>query len=144
MPERWPRLSDTLTAGVGLDVCQSCGIYEGPMSCWQEHDDHDQREYRLVVLCRLCGDRLIEKHPRLYRRLDHFEPWPGAMELCRFCDHRAGNRCHNKTAKVNGGPGLEIRGPQPSAAIICKRGGTSRTAAVYPGPSVSCSGRSET
>lgn len=73
---------------------------------WQENDEHDHPEPIIVELCDLCGKELIEKHPRLYRQLDRWEPWPGTMELCRTCIHRDGARC--RMAKFNGGTGVRI------------------------------------
>jgi len=88
------RLSETLTGPRDLYHCQSCSTTED-LSRWQEHDEFDKPEAVCVVLCKGCDEKLIEKHPRLYRRLALNEPAPGAMAICADCRHRDGNRCCN-------------------------------------------------
>jgi hypothetical protein len=123
----WPRLSETLT--YPPDVCQRCGNGQlwtdgepadwfvdastGQLYRWQEHDENDQREPILIVLCEDCAKRIIERHPRLYRQLQPHEPFPGAMPLCRDCVHRNELRCEHPDAKANGGSGLELIFPKP-------------------------------
>lgn len=118
MPDKeWPRLSETLTGLRSPDHCQCCGADAGLMhlSRWQEHDQADQREPIVVVLCRPCVDLLIEAHPRLYRQLDPNEPFPGAMPVCLDCMRREGVTCTSPMLLRNGGPGL----PLPAPDTVC-------------------------
>lgn len=139
MSEKFPRLTVTLQPAIcvtSMYICHSCGgTHE--LSRWQEHDDRDQPEYKMTILCKRCSDRLIEKHPRLYRQLDKYEPWPGGMALCQDCKWREGVYCKNKRAQVNGGPGLQMKYPPPAQAF-CRPGGR-RT--IYLGPVTECDGK---
>ena len=114
-----PRLSETLESLAWPRRCQACGAEltrpasrlrpstgRAPATIWQEHDDADRPELRYIVLCGACADRLIEPHPRLYRRLDRNEPAPGVMRICEDCRHRQGGRCVSPRARAHGGPGL--------------------------------------
>lgn len=141
----WPRLSETLTGPRLPDACQSCGLSDGvTLSAWQEHDDEDRREMILVMLCRLCAKRLIDKHPRLYRQLEPNEPWPGAIPLCLDCRHRTDLRCGHPEARANGGPGIELRMPRPTITHVSRSPRRlSGYVTIYPGPVRSCSGREE-
>jgi hypothetical protein len=141
----WPRLSETLPHPRDLRCCQACGSdilaslipVDGPketapytqpvvavpgLDIWQEHDEADQPEHIYVVLCDPCAARLIEPHPRLYRRLDRWEPAPGIMPACRDCVHRKGLACGNPLLKANGGPGLPINAPIEGEGFACTRG----------------------
>ena len=114
----------------------SPGVY-----AWQEHDDLDQPEPIIVMLCTACSDRLIEPHPRLYRRLERNEPCPGIMSLCLECAFHAGVRCLCPEAHINGGPGLRLEHDPPISTHLnygVGRGGATFT--VYPNPVRSCSG----
>ncbi len=108
-----------------------------PLRAWQEHDDEDRPEPIAVVLCRVCGRRLIGPHPRLYQELALNQPFAGVMELCVSCRFRNGVRCAHPDLKANGGPGLAI--PSPSFAHVCGRlAGPSGD--VYLHPPTSCAG----
>jgi hypothetical protein len=61
---------------VDLKHCASCRETTR-LSRWMEHDFRDQPEPRCVVLCWLCSNKLIEPHPRLYKKLADNEPFPG-------------------------------------------------------------------
>lgn len=162
MRKPWPRLTESLAPPMfAADPwhCQSCGVmgaidqsnepplYAGPLdplSAWQEHDEDDQPEARAVVLCEPCADRIIEPHPRLYRRLERYEPLAGLMAICAECIFRAGTRCTSPQARINGGGGIEIIHPKPSHTHICGRGRKGpccQTITLYHGPAVACSGR---
>jgi hypothetical protein len=113
------------------------GIY-----AWQEHDEDDQPEPIIVMLCTDCSDRLVGPHPRLYSRLTRNEPCAGIMPLCLECAFRAGVRCTNPEAGMNGGPGLEFDHDPPLSGHISYgigRGGAFYT--IYPNPVRACSGR---
>lgn len=115
----------------------SPGVY-----AWQEHDDQDQPSSIAIMLCTDCSGRLIEPHPRLYRRLGRNEPFPGIMLPCIECAFRAGVRCTHPEARVNGGPGLQLDQDPPMSTHVrfgVGRGGACST--VYPNPVRSCSGR---
>jgi hypothetical protein len=85
---------------------------------WQECDHHDERQARVIVLCNKCGTAVIGPHPRLYHRLATNAPWPGCMELCVDCKHRAGVACTHPRAKVNGGEGVLITIKPPVRAFV--------------------------
>ena len=108
MSKEWPRLTVTLTGPNKPEVCRSCG--EPADDLWQEHDGDDRPEFRYLWLCRKCGDRLIEPHPRLYNQLSNYAPAPGAMRICTDCPHRTDKGiCACPAAKANGGPGILIQ-----------------------------------
>jgi hypothetical protein len=153
-----PRLSRDLF--YPADVCQHCGNGQlfndrsdtaffadasvGELARWQEHDELDQREPILIVLCERCADQLIEPHPRLYRRLRPNEPFPGAMPLCRDCVHRHEVRCEHPNAKANGGAGVELIFPKPTVAFIdgTRNGKKAGWREVwFPGPVQHCTAR---
>lgn len=143
--EKWPRLSETLTGQQHPHVCQSCrqrSIDGEALAYWQECNDRDVREYRIIALCVACSDRLIEPHPRLYHRLDKHQPMPGVMAICLDCRHRDGVRCQSPQAQFNGGPGLNVIFPKPSSVHLC-RSPRSKSGWVhyYPGPPTACDGR---
>lgn len=146
IPKPWPRLTETLTGPKSPDACQACGANRSPgdlaLTHWLECDDNDQKEPKLVVLCKPCADRLIEPHPRLYHQLSTHEPFPGGMELCLACKHRDGVRCTNPDAQINGGPGLKIKAPG-SYAHVCRTPRRLSGWAYLGGPATECSGREE-
>lgn len=117
MPDKeWPRLSETLTGPRSPIQCQGCGATSTrKLARWQEHDQADQREPIIVVLCEPCSSKLIEPHPRLYRHLDWNEPFPGAMLICWDCTQREGVTCTSPLLLRNGGPGL----PLPAPDTVC-------------------------
>jgi hypothetical protein len=122
MPE-WPRLSETLSHPRTLVACQACGRGELPsinLAVWQEHDEADRPEPIFLVLCDACA-RLIEPHPRLYRRVDRWAPAPGIMPTCSGCRHQDALRCRSPLLKANGGPGLPIRSGVAAQGFACSR-----------------------
>lgn len=120
----WPRLSETLTGPKSPIHCQSCGLVSTrDLSRWQEHDQADQREPIVVVLCERCSTKLIEPHQRLYRRLPRNEPFPGSMRLCIDCGRREGVTCMSDLLRRNGGPGLPMPAPDATAFVDGVRNG---------------------
>ncbi|HYG36368.1 MAG TPA: hypothetical protein VEC99_16360 [Clostridia bacterium] len=119
-----PRLTTTCKGPVHPHVCQCCGEAlrlgkgERNLTRWQEHDHQDKPEFRVVALCKTCENRLIEKHPRLYRSLQDNEPWPGCMDLCLDCRYREGVSCRHVDAKANGGKGVAISIARPISAMV--------------------------
>lgn len=106
------------------NACAGCGQTYGDeeaekqLTKWQEHDHNDEPEIKVVLLCKQCGDRLIEQHPRLYTALDRFLPFPGAMVICGPCKWRRDLNCACPLAKINGGPGMKYQQPQPTSGFI--------------------------
>jgi hypothetical protein len=138
--EKWPRLTVTLRRPMpDIYLCQKCGGKD-ELQRWQECDDKDRPEYALVILCRECSDAIIKPHPRLYRCLHKFQPWPGAMSICNDCRMREGLWCSNPDAKINGGAGLTLIGPAPMRGFI-DGPGVHGIAEIYPGPVTSCDGK---
>ncbi len=142
----WQRLSVELPQRERLNQCRACGATPGKHDCqvWQECDSEDRPEVRYVVLCTACADRLIEKHPRLYRQILMNEPTPGVMAICQDCIHRKGTTC--TAAKAHGGPGVKFPAPNSSGFIdgTDKRGrrcGRSFQAWDKPMGESDCSGR---
>lgn len=133
----WPKLSETLAHPRRPDGCQSCGATSAELVRWEECDEWDRQTGVLVVLCLPCDKRLINPHPRLYRHVHRWQPWPGAMELCVACTHRDGLHCAHPDLRANGGPGLGITFPKPDDVILCP-GGLRR---LYQGPPTKCEGR---
>lgn len=115
-----PGLSATLHFFPTPDVCQSCGSSD-ELVRWRECDEWDQPTMAVVVLCAKCSRKLIEKHPRMYHRLQEFEPFPGSMTLCMDCPMREGVSCKSPIAKHNGGAGMRIDGVG-SAGFFCPGG----------------------
>lgn len=132
----WPRLT-MLLGPTHPHQCQRCGG-EADLSRWQEHDAVDQPEPRVVVLCLTCEEAVIEKHPRLYRRLEHYEPFPGSMHLCVDCEWREGVTCSHPDLMANGGPGLAVT-PTSYGKMFLSPGGAFEDW----GPTKHCAGRSE-
>lgn len=140
---QWPRLSADLPGKKHIDTCQGCGSQRRDLFIWQECDEHDRPEMIFVVLCKPCTDRLIEPHPRLYKRRANVDPMPGAMVLCIPCKHRDGTRCANTKATMNGGQGLNIIGPKPDVAFVHGTRNGRRCGwreVIYPGPPIACTG----
>lgn len=152
----WPRLSETLPHREP-GRCNACGVEGNDMlvggnlsatpslTTWQECDRDDRPEARYVLLCRPCGERLIDPHPRLYRALPRFTPAPGAMPICGDCAHRDGCRCASPSARYNGGEGILIHGPAPSTVHVLRADEKGRRCGSweqwYPGPSTRCTGK---
>lgn len=149
MSEPWPKLSETLRFERSPLSCQSCGhsAQEGTkLERHQECDDKDQPTLVLVILCDRCAKQLIEKHPRLYQRIDINKPWPGAMALCDGCKFRKDLSCQHPDLKQNGGNGLYIKFAEPMRGFWDgsdpKTG--RRTGGMferYPAPPSECRGR---
>jgi hypothetical protein len=142
----WPRLSQDLGGTKHPNLCQSCGaehdLSDGIGSKrFQEHDDEDQPEPIVLVLCRDCQARLIDPHPRLYRRLDPNEPWPGCMTLCLDCRHRTDVTCTHPDLKSNGGPGLTITMRKPITAHVTMARGRGYWSRIFLEPPTACAGK---
>jgi len=155
------RLSVDLPHPRRPDTCQACGAegaIHGNSGCvgeygvgevdagvlqlirWHEHDERDNPQRIVVVLCKRCADRIIKPHPRLYAALQPFAPWPGAMPVCVSCRHRAGLDCKHPDLKANGGGGLVMKFPQPQQVHLNIRGGGGGWRNFWRGP-VTCEGR---
>lgn len=123
-PPPWFKLSDTLTGPKSPDRCQSCGAAGEPdsrdITRWQECDHSDRPTAVVVVLCKPCGGRLIEPHPRLYRALEPNDPHPGSNGVCLDCPHRAGVNCGHPDAKANGGAGVLLAVGKPTEVHLCR------------------------
>lgn len=142
--KEWPRLTD-MPGPRHPRMCQSCGHEDADLDIWQEHDMIDHPEYKAIVLCQPCSDKLIEPHPRLYKQLSIHWPYPGLMAICIDCKYRVGTHC--PVAKFNGGPGVMVNHPEPFRMHIDgtrngKRYGEWITR--YSGPATECSGREVT
>ena len=120
-----PRLSETLSPIRRPFDCQRCGaippVGGEPLTAWQEHNDADRPETIFVLLCRKCADKVIEPHPRLYRRLSRNEPAPGVMQICSGCIYQIEGRCTSDLLRSRGGPGLKFPGPD-TTVHICRAG----------------------
>jgi hypothetical protein len=138
----WPRLTDDLAGPRHPYQCQRCGTSDPGklLDRWQECDDRDKREPRVVVLCAGCSKAVVDPHPRLYHRMHRNDPMPGSMELCVGCQWRRGVSCSHFDLKANGGPGLAITQCKPVDAFWCggKYSGFART---WPEPPSACAGR---
>lgn len=117
MAKSWPRLSQTLPPPESREKCQRCGDRE-LVQIWQEHDEADRPEPVYVALCKQCSEKIIDPHPRLYARLDCYEPLPGTMHTCTDCTLRKGLTCTSPLLMANGGAGLPVRSPQPTVMFI--------------------------
>jgi hypothetical protein len=144
---RLPGLSVTLPHDPHPARCQSCGLHAGgDLVRWVECDPWDQPTDMSVVLCRPCGECLIDAHPRLYREIPPNEPRTGCMGLCVKCAHRRGTRCSHPDAKSNGGAGLEVIIDRPREMhVFCSRGRkggqSSGWVREWPSPARECVGR---
>lgn len=139
---KFPKLSQTLTNPAGPRSCMNCGA-NGFCLIWREHDDLDQPTETLISLCEDCG-KIIEPHPRLYARLDVYQPIPGTMDICKDCIHRDGLICQNPLQKRLGGSGLPVQFPKPSVMFIDgKTGGKrwGRQEQVFRPGEITCQGR---
>lgn len=120
------------------DCCQYCSqkFPRERMSIWQEHDHEDKPEGRAVLLCDRCSARVIEPHPRLYSNKGINWPFPGLTPVCVGCVHREATG-HCKAAKINGGPGVEMKYEPPIRGFIdgAKYSGPFTT---YPKPATGC------
>jgi hypothetical protein len=140
-PTTWPKLSEQLPGPRAPRICQACATEASPPRWWEECDERDQPTGVLVILCPQCSNRLVEKHPRLYRRIDWPSPRPGAMEICVACTFRRELACQHPDLKANGGPGLSIQIPQPIRGFRCIRGGRGGEFRMYPHEPRECAGR---
>lgn len=143
----WPKLSETVSPLVDFFTCQRCGNRDEHNHPWRwlEHDHRDRPTTKVVFLCRACSDEIIERHPRLYRRLDHWEPLPGSMPVCCGCIHNKGATCTNPDALINGGKGIALRFPEPSVAFVdglTNGEAWGRQAVMWKGP-VACDAKEE-
>jgi hypothetical protein len=96
---------------------EECPIDRGPER-WQECDHNDRPENCLIILCRVCSDKVIKPHPRLYINRANNDPWPGAMAICVDCKLRQGTACTAPEAKANGGPGVMLTVATPIHAMV--------------------------
>ena len=145
----WPKLSESLGGPRHPRMCQSCDMpmFDVPdrddetLTYWLECDGLDRPTNVVVVLCKQCADRLIERHPRLYSQLQPNEVFPGAMPLCVDCRVREGLRCAK--ARINGGPGVRVTQRRGPMAIVCgTRNGRRFSARVaHYLPATACDGR---
>lgn len=121
MRKPWPKLSEapSLFGDKSPGACQQCGRTPGDVDLfrWREHDDADRPTSVVVVLCREC-ESIIEPHPRLYARLDPFEPHPGSMAICTNCRFRVGLACDHPNLLEKGGPGLKLIYPKPGVMFV--------------------------
>lgn len=125
MNENTHRLTD-LPGEKHPHKCQSCGqqgFLSGAggiqlLTRWQECDDRDKKELKVVVLCYVCARDSIQQHPRLYHQLDKNTPFPGAMSICIPCRHRSGVTCRHPKAKINGGFGVALTIGAPISGFI--------------------------
>jgi hypothetical protein len=116
VPEKFPRLSKTLKPFRDLDICQQCGS-QSLVTRWQECDDNDKPQAIIVYLCKGCS-RVIEPHPRLYKSMGPFEPFPGTMKICVDCKFRDKAHCKHPRSVWNGGHGLKVAIEKPSVAFL--------------------------
>ena len=117
----WPRLSETLKHPRALDTCQSCGQiaeFGGELDRWQEHDDSDLPSPTVLILCRPCSDHIVSRHKRLYSCTETNAPFPGSMPVCEGCPFNDALRCAHPKLKANGGEGLPLSFPKPSAGFV--------------------------
>lgn len=137
--ESWPRLTEDLPGPRTPVACQACGEGEN-LTRWQEHDDLDRPEHRVVVLCHTCAEQWIEPHPRLYAALGPYDPFPGCMAICLDCVHRDGTRCTHPRANANGGTGVELSIKAPSQVHFYRRGKGARSGweTVWTRPARAC------
>lgn len=118
----WPKLSETLPAAVNMGTCQRCADTKNLIARWREHDETDRPSNAVIILCKPCSDAIIEPHPRLYSKMDGFEPWPGTMPICVGCKHHDGAiKCRSPKLLENGGTGLKMTYPTPSTGFIDRR-----------------------
>lgn len=138
---RKPGLSVTLTFPRRLDACQACGREMFELRRWQECDENDKPTPVLVMLCERCEKRLINAHPRLYRQIDKWAPWPGAMELCVGCKFLDALACRSPLLKANGGAGLPVTPGASDDVHLNYGGGRGEFKKMYHSPPSKCDGR---
>lgn len=154
--KNWPRLSTSLNPFINVRTCQCCGNACEPypelsgqrqqlraIRLWQECDESDQPEPIVVALCDPCAEKIIEPHPRLYRRLSSLNhPIPGVTAVCPGCIFQEGSRCKCPESLANGGAGIRLKGPRPQRGFIdgVKYRGPFE---FYSEPITACTGRKE-
>jgi len=142
----WPRLTEQLAGrATELHQCWKClatakGI---GLARWQEHDERDQPEPRIIILCAKCASEIIAPHPRLYREMTHNEPWPGAMAVCVKCRWRQIASCTNPAARTNGGRGVKLTLASPPMHAMVDGPRYRGPMTIYTGPVVACEQRQE-
>ena len=122
----WPKLSDRQLESGACCICGARAALGVELHAWEEHDEADRPTDIAVEVCEACVARkLIDKHPRLYRKLDPMEPFPGCMRICEGCRFKEGPSCTHPAAKRNGGDGVTITVAHAIQAIACgsDRGG---------------------
>ncbi len=132
---KWPRLSQTLPPARALYACQRCGGATA-LARWMEHDDRDNPEKIIVVLCGACS-AIIEPHPRLYSKLHKWHPWPGAMTVCADCSLRDGVRCTGSDPFNS----KQFTYPEPTVMFVDGVKGGRRTGwreTIWHGPVTAC------
>lgn len=137
-PKPWPRLTDEARAP-DLVRCQLCGGGDLPLTVFEQCDEDDQPEGRLLTACsrRECSRR-IKDHPRLYRDVD---VRPGAIAaLCVDCVHRDGLRCRHPDLRANGGAGLvlTLSSLMGAGVVVCVKG---RGCGPLPRRATACKGQ---
>ena len=101
--------------------CQRCaGVFDrAKLGLWQEADHRDQFEAdKFLLLCKPCSEAVIEQHPRLYRPVGIWTPFPGLMTICATCAFRSDIYRKCIQAKLNGGTGVNIKIPSPSRGFV--------------------------
>lgn len=137
---RQPGLSETLGILIDPRMCRSCGGTR-ELQRWRECDEWDKPTMAVVVLCKYCSKKLIDRHPRLYIAIAPHEPFPGVMQICVDCPRRSGVSCSSPLAKHNGGEGMRIDGPRPTIAIVCGGRGSGGPVRLYTGEPTGCAGK---
>jgi hypothetical protein len=110
---------------------------------WREHNGADNPENIIVTLCTPCGNKLIEKHPRLYSRVYPNTPEGGAMTICQGCKFLDNNKCTNPRAIRNGGEGVAVITPRPTRVHLNYGGKGGKWIESYPSPPKTCEGREQ-
>jgi len=137
-----PGLSETLGILIDPRMCRGCGGTR-ELHRWRECAPFDKPTMVVVVLCKYCSRKLIDRHPRLYIPLSPHQPFPGVMQICVDCPRRSGVSCNSLLAKHNGGTGMRIEGPAPTAAHLYFGGGRGKFMKMYTGEVTSCAGKLE-
>jgi hypothetical protein len=140
---RQPGLSETLGILIDPRMCRGCGGTR-ELRRWRECDPFDRPTMVVVVLCKFCSRKLIDRHPRLYIELAPHEPFPGVMQICVDCPRRNGVSCTSPLAKHNGGTGMRMEGPRPTVAFIdCTPRSKSGMVKLYTAEATGCAGKQE-
>lgn len=138
-----PGLSETLGILIDPRMCRGCGGTR-ELQRWRECNPFDKPTMVVVVLCKYCSRKLIDRHPRLYIPIAHHEPFPGVMQICIDCPCRSGVSCNSLLAKHNGGTGMRIDGSRPTIALVCGgRRGFSGAVKLYASEPTGCAGKQE-